>query len=177
MKKIFLGLGAVLLVVVVVVVAAAAMQPSEMRVERTHVIDAPSTEIVGQLTDLHRWAEWNPWGELDPDMRLAFSEPAVGVDAWYTWDGNDDVGSGRMQIIEATSGRVRYALEFVEPFASEAEVEIALEPSGETTRVVWVMTGQNDFMTKVMRLFMDIDGMIGADFERGLANLDAAVTG
>ena len=136
---------------------AAAMQPDSFRVERSRELAASAEQIRPQLTDLERWAEWNPWADLDPNQQTTFSDPASGEGAWYRWEGNDDVGKGKMEIASVTDGAVRYHLEFIEPFASESEVEIQLEPQGERTRVVWIMSGDNDFMGKLFSLFMDMD--------------------
>ncbi len=113
---------------------------------------------------------------LDPNQRTTYSDPSSGEGAWYEWEGNDDVGKGRMEITSITERAVRYRLAFIEPFESESEVELAIEPAGERTRVVWTMSGENDFMSKIFCVFMDMDAMIGGDFERGLENLERAAT-
>ena len=175
-KKIALGILAALGLAVAGLLVAAAMQPDSFRVERSRELAASAEQIRPQLTDLERWAGWNPWADLDPNQQTTFSDPASGEGAWYRWEGNDDVGKGKMEIASVTDGAVRYHLEFIEPFASESEVEIQLEPQGERTRVVWIMSGDNDFMGKLFSLFMDMDEMIGADFERGLERLEGAAT-
>lgn len=175
-KKIALGIVLVLLLGVGGVLVAAAMQPDTFRVERSREIAATPDQIRPKLTDLREWAEWNPWRELDPNQRTTFSDPASGVGAWYAWEGNDDVGKGRMEITSIDDRAVRYRLAFIEPFASESDVEIALEPRGERTRVVWSMSGDNAFMSKLFGLFVNMDEMLGSDFDRGLAELDRAAT-
>jgi hypothetical protein len=174
-KKIVLGVLGVLGLAVVGLVATAMMQPDTYRVERSRTIAVPASAVMPHLTDFRRWTEWNPWAELDPNMELTYSEPSSGQGAWYEWRGNDDVGRGKMTITGIADGRVRYDLEFIEPFASRADTELALASEGESTRVTWSMSGTNDFMSKIFCLFMDMDAMIGADFERGLENLNRAV--
>lgn len=176
-KKIALGVLVVIVLAVAALLIGAAMQPDSFRVERSRELAATPDQIRPQLTDLRRWAEWNPWADLDPNQRNTFSEPSEGVGASYEWEGNDDVGEGRMEITSVTDDAVRYHLAFIEPFASESEVEIAMEPAGERTRVVWSMEGDNDFVGKLFGVFMDMDAMIGADFERGLEKLERAATG
>lgn len=175
-KKIALGVGAVILLAIGGLLVAAAVQPDHYRVERSREIAAAPDAIQPELADLERWSEWNPWAELDPNMELTYSDPPSGEGAWYEWAGNDDVGRGRMEITSVSPTRVTYDLSFIEPFASESAVELRLEPEGEATRVVWVMEGDNDFVSKLFGVFMDMDAMIGSDFERGLANLDRRVT-
>lgn len=175
-KKIGLGVLAVLVLAIGGVLIAAAMQPDVMRVERERKIAASADEIHPQLTDLRRWVEWNPWAERDPNMKITFSEQPSGQGAWYEWDGNDDVGKGKMTIAEVSPTAVRYRLEFIEPFASEADVELTLEPKNGRTTVLWTMQSDNDFMGKIFGVFMDMESMVGKDFEKGLANLEGVVT-
>lgn len=175
-KKIALGILGALLLAVAGLLIAAAMQPDSFRVERSREIPATAEQIRPQLTDLREWNEWNPWSDLDPNQTVTYSDPPSGEGAWYRWEGNDDVGKGRMEITSVSDGRVAYHLEFIEPFASESEVEMQLEPQGERTRVVWIMSGDNDFVSKLFGVFMDMDEMIGNDFERGLERLEAAAT-
>lgn len=178
-KKVILGVVALLVLAIVGLLVAAALQPDDYRVERSREIAASPGAIHEQVSDLERWAEWNPWAELDPKQELSFSDPPSGAGAWYEWKGNEDVGEGRMEITEVTPTQVSYHLEFVEPFASEAEVYMILEPAegGESTKVTWAMAGDNDFVSKIFGLFFDMDEAIGADFEKGLKKLDAAAQG
>jgi hypothetical protein len=44
-------------------------------------------------------------------------------------------------------------------------------PQGDGTHVTWVMQGPARFVTKLIQVFMNLDNMIGKDFEVGLANL------
>ncbi len=176
-KKIALGVAAVLVLGIAGVLVAAALQPSTFRIERSREIAAPPDRILPQLTELRAWGEWNPWNDLDPNQRTTYSDPSSGEGAYYEWEGNDDVGKGRMEIRAITDDSVRYHLVFIEPFASESDVELTLEPRGARTRVVWSMSGENDFMGKLFSLFVDMDEMLGRDFDRGLERLDHAVTG
>lgn len=177
-KKVFLGVLGVLGLCVVGLIIGAMMQPDTYRVERSRTIAAPAIALMPHLTDFRRWAEWNPWGDIDPNLALTYSEPASGQDAWYEWNGNDDVGRGKMTITAITQDRVTYDLEFIEPFASRADTTLALaENAGGSTRVTWTIEGDNDFLGKLFALFVDMDSMIGADFERGLERLErAAIT-
>ena len=150
-------------------------RPAEYRVERAARVGAPPAVVYDLLDDFVAWQTWSPWQKLDPAQKTTLEGPASGVGAAYTWEGNDDVGKGRMEIVAAEPPRrVAYDLRFIEPFASTSSTEIVIEADGDGSQVRWVMTGTNDFMGKAMSVFMDMDAMIGADFERGLANLDAA---
>jgi hypothetical protein len=69
---------------------------------------------------------------------------------------------------------VSIRLEFLKPFAATSTTQFDFAPSGAGTNVTWAMNGHNNFMAKAFSAFMDMDKMIGADFEKGLAGLDAA---
>jgi len=176
MKRALMIAGGVLLVVVLGYVGFAASRPDAYHVERSRVIAVTPEIIQPQIEDLRQWVEWNPWDAMDPDMEKTFSDPASGRGAWYEWRGNDQVGVGRMEIAQTAPGRVVYHLAFQEPFESESDVTITYAAEGAGTRVTWAMDGEADFTTKLFTAFMSWDSMIGPDFERGLANLDARVT-
>jgi len=170
-KRIVLVL-AVLLAVLLVVIAT---RPSTYRVERSATAAAPAEVVYAQIADFHRWAAWSPWEKLDPGMKRTFDGAAVGEGAGYSWSGNDKVGEGRMTVTAARPGeQVVIRLEFLKPWASTSTTSFRLAPDGGGTRVTWSMEGHNDLMGKAATLFMDMDKMIGADFERGLAQLAAA---
>jgi len=166
-----------ILVALVVIVggflAFAATRPDTYHVERSARIAAPAPVVYAQLEDFKAWAAWSPWEKLDPQMQKTFDGPAKGVGAAYAWKGNDKVGTGKMTITEAAPPtRVACRLEFVEPFASVASTAFALASDGDkATTVTWSMDGHNNLMGKVFGLFMSMDKMIGADYDKGLAAL------
>ncbi len=174
-KKVVLGVLAVLGAAIAIVLILAAMQPDTYAVERSRVIHAPPERIAPLLTDLRQWITWNPWDELEPTSHKEYSDPASGVGAWYTWEG-EVVGAGRMEIASISASEVVYDLTFTAPFEDEGVVTITMTPEGDGTRVTWAMTGnQEHLMGKIISLFMDMDAMLGADFERGLTNLEREV--
>jgi uncharacterized protein YndB with AHSA1/START domain len=168
-----IAIAAVLLVAILAAVVAT--RPSTFRVERSATAAAPPEAVYAQIADFHRWAAWSPWEKLDPGMKKDFAGPAVGQGAGYHWSGNDKVGEGRMTVTAATPGeQVVIQLEFLKPWASTSTTTFRLAPEGAGTRVTWSMEGHHDFMGKAFSLFMDMDKMIGSDFERGLAQLAIA---
>lgn len=172
MKKVLLGVGGVLGVAVVGLVAVIAMQPADFSLERTRVIAATPSDVWPHVSDLRGFIAWSPWQDLDPDQTVSFSDPSTGVGAWYAWEGNDDVGKGRMSFTELEPEvRVVEKLEFIEPFASVADVTITIEPVEGGSKVSWGFATQNDFMGKAFSLVVDMDAMLGADFEKGLERL------
>ncbi|HUR56417.1 MAG TPA: SRPBCC family protein [Opitutaceae bacterium] len=168
LKKILLGLAVAIVVFCIIV----AFQPAEYRVVRTASIAAPPAVVFSQVNDFHRWDAWSPWAKLDPNMKTTHAGPAAGKGAVYTWTGNSDVGEGRMTILESQpSERVRIQLDFIKPFESSAENAFAFKGEGNQTAVTWTMTGHKNFLSKAVCMFMNMDKMVGGDFERGLAQL------
>ena len=167
----------ILLVVVVLIgalLAYAATRPDSFRVERATVIKAPPAKVFALIDDFRQWAGWSPWEKLDPAMKRTHSGAASGKGAVYAWEGNGDVGAGRMEILETTApSRVLIRLDFIKPFEARNTAEYTLRPEGEATRVTWAMYGPAPFVSKLMQVFVSMDAMIGKDFEQGLANLKA----
>ena len=172
LKKILIGVAALIVVLVVVV----AMQPADFKVSRTVAMAAAPAAPFAEVNDFHRWQAWSPWAKLDPKMKVGFEGPPSGTGAINTWAGNSDVGKGRATIIESRAGElVRMKLEFFEPFAATSTAQFAFKPEGAGTAVTWTMEGKNNFIGKAIGLFMDCDKMVGGQFEKGLAAIKAIV--
>jgi uncharacterized protein YndB with AHSA1/START domain len=168
LKKILLVLFAIVVLFVIVV----ALQPSHYSVQRSTTIAAPVDVVFEQVNDFHKFAAWNPWSELDPKMKETFEGPSAGVGATHSWSGNDQVGEGRHTIVESKPGElIRIKLEFVKPFAGVSMVNFTFKNNGANTDITWQMEGENNFVCKAFCLFMNMDKMVGGDFERGLAKL------
>ncbi len=168
----------IIAIVVVGVIAAvlifAATRPDTFRVQRTASIKAPPEKIFPLIDDLHRHAAWSPWEKKDPAMNRAHSGAPSGKGAVYEWDGNKEIGKGRMEITESTpSSRVVMAMHFIKPFEAHNTAEFTLEPKGDSTTVTWALYGPQPYLAKVMHLFLNVDKMVGNEFETGLANLKA----
>jgi Polyketide cyclase / dehydrase and lipid transport len=159
---------------IVVLLVYAATQPSAFRVQRSASIQAPPERIFPLINDFRSWAAWSPWEKLDPNLKRTFSGPASGVGSTYEWEGNKKVGQGRMEITEsAPSSKISIKLDFIKPFEAHNTADFTLAPNGSSTDITWAMLGQKPFLFKVMSVFMNMDKMIGKDFEAGLANLKA----
>jgi hypothetical protein len=154
--------------------ALAATRPDTFRIERSTRIRAAPATIFGLIADFRRWGSWSPYEHKDPAMRRSFTGPAQGTGAVYEWDGNKEVGEGRIEITDAAApSRITMALDFVRPFRAHNVVEFTLTPRGDATEVTWAMHGPASYVSKVMGLFISMERMIGKDFETGLANLKA----
>jgi hypothetical protein len=168
LKKILIGIAAIILIFVVVV----ALQPSDFHIARTTTIAAPADAVFDQVSDFHKWVAWSPYEKIDPALKRTYSGNPSGVGAIYEWVGNKDVGEGRATITESRPNElVRIQLEFLKPFAATNIAEFNLAPSGDQTSITWSMTGTNNFMFKAVGLFMNMDKMVGGQFEQGLAQL------
>jgi uncharacterized protein YndB with AHSA1/START domain len=164
-----------LLAVLLLVVAS---RPGQLHVERSLSVAAPPEVVFPLINDFRAWPSWSPWEKLDPEMRRDLSAVSEGKGATYAWAGNDQVGVGNMEITEsAPPHQLRIRLEFKEPWAATNTTTFTVDPSGKGSRVTWAMDGENNFGAKAMSLFMDMDQMIGKDFEAGLTNLGAMAEG
>jgi hypothetical protein len=166
LKKILLGAA----VVLVALCGIIAMQPSTYSVQRSATFKASPDITFALVNDFHRWGEWSPWDKLDPNQKTTFEGAATGVGAKYGWSGNDQVGEGRMEIEESKANElVRIKLEFIRPWASTSPTTFTFAPAAEGVTVTWKMEGTNTFMGKAFSLFMNMDAMLGKDFDNGLA--------
>ena len=156
-------------------IAFIASRPSAFVISRNAIVHAQPEAVFPLLNDFHQWSRWSPYEKLDPNMKRTFDGPESGAGASYAWSGNGDVGEGRMEILDAMPGKsVTIALEFRKPFPAKNLATFTLLPLEGGTRVIWAMKGENGFLGKAMSLFVDMDALVGKDFEQGLANLDKA---
>ena len=168
LKKILVAIAVIVVVFVVVV----AMQPSEFRIERSATISAPAPAVFAQVNDFHNWEAWSPWAKLDPAAKATFEGPRAGRGAIFRWAGNEEVGEGSMMITESRpSDLIRIKLDFLKPFEATNTAEFTFKPEGNQTAVTWSMEGQNNFIAKAVCLFMNMDKMVGGQFEKGLASM------
>lgn len=174
-KALLIGAG-VVSALLALLIAVIVMQPATTQVQRSKVIAATPEQVWPHVADLQATQAWSPWADLDPDQVVVYSEATSGVGAYYTWQGNDDVGSGKMTITAVEPNQsVVCDLQFIEPFESNAIASTTLEPVEGGTKVTWGFVTDNGFMAKAASMFMDMDAMIGADFEKGLGSLDGVV--
>lgn len=171
LKRILLGLVAVIVAAIAVVLILAMQQLDQFRVQRTVTISAPAERILPHIADFHQWSAWSPYEHLDPAMQRTFSGAETGKGSIYEWSGNSDVGQGRMEILDATPDKVTIKLDFHKPMEASNTAEFTLQPKGNATDVTWAMYGPMPFISKIMCVFFDLDKMIGPDFEKGLADL------
>ena len=164
-----------ILVVLVAILIFATTKPDNFRVERSTTIKAAPERVFALINDFQRWTSWSPYEKKDPGMKRTYSGAASGTGAIYEWDGDKNVGKGRMEITEATpSSRIVIKLDFLAPFEAHNTAEFTLQAQGDSTQVTWAMYGPANFISKLMSVFFSMDKMVGDDFAIGLANLKAA---
>lgn len=173
MNKILKVIGAVLLVVVVAVVIGGLLGPKSFKTERSVVIHAPRHLIFTQIADYRHWPEWSPWYELDTNCRYEYFGTQGEADAGYRWQGNKKAGQGEMRTIEiAQDMRLVSRLHFIKPFESVAHATFTLDSAADgDTKVTWSFANDIPFLMRPMMLFMNMEKMIGSDYEKGLAKL------
>jgi uncharacterized protein YndB with AHSA1/START domain len=172
MLEIIAIIAVVLAVAIAIVLILAATRPDTFKVQRAATIKAPPEKIFAVISDFHQWGSWSPWENRDPAMQRSFSGANSGRGAVYAWDGNKNVGSGRLDILDVSvPSKIVIKLDFLKPFEAHNTAEFTMLPQGDATSLTWAMHGPLVFMAKVMHVFVNMDKMIGKDFEAGLANL------
>ncbi len=167
---------AVLAVIVIGFFVFVAMQPSDFRISRSAAMSAPAPTAFAQVNDFHHWDAWSPWAKIDPTMKQTYEGAATGTGAVYSWSGDGKVGQGRMTITESRpSDLILIKLEFMKPFQATNTEEFTFKPDANQTLVTWSMFGRHNFMMKAFGLFMNMDKMLGAEFDKGLASMKSVV--
>jgi len=161
----------VVAIAIAIVLILAAIKPNTFSVRRATTVKAPPERIFSAINDFHQWGSWSLYENKDPAMKRTFSGAESGKGAVYGWDGNNNVGSGRMEILDASvPSKIVIKLDFFRPFEGHNTAEFTMLPQGDATNVTWLMHGPAPFMSKLMQVFINLDHMIGKDFEVGLAN-------
>src|SRR5882757_8856704 len=172
MFEVIAVIAAVVALAIVVILVLAAGKANTFSVRRVMTVKARPEKIFPLINDFHQWGGWSPWEAKDPAMQRSYSGETSGKGAVYAWNGNKNVGSGRMEILEASSpSKIVIKLDFFAPFEGHNTAEFTMLPHGDATNLTWLMHGPLPFMGKVMHVFINVDRMVGKDFEAGLINL------
>ena len=159
-----------------ILVGVVALQPADFRVSRSAVMAAPPAEVFAQVNDFHAWQAWSPWAKLDPQAKATFEGPESGKARNSAWDGNREVGKGQMTILESKPDElVRIRLDFERPMQNTCTAEFTFKPADDGTQVAWSMSGRNNFLGRAVCMFMNMDKMVGGQFENGLQSLKEIV--
>jgi hypothetical protein len=153
-----------------------ATRPAQFRILRKRAMKVDPSAVFAMINDFHQWERWSPWDKIDPNLARNYSGNASGVGAKYHWAGAKNVGEGTMEILESTPDeRVLIDLHFIRPFEARNKTTFTIERGADAVTLSWIMDGENGFMSKLFGLFMNMDKMVGADFEKGLAAMEAAI--
>jgi uncharacterized protein YndB with AHSA1/START domain len=172
MLKTIATIAVVLAIAVAIVLILAATKPDTFSVQRAAIVSAPPEKIFPLIDDFHQWGSWSPYEHKDPAMKRTYGGAASGKGAIYGWEGDKNVGKGRMEILEASApSKIVIKLDFFTPFEAHNMAEFTMLPQEDATKVSWRMHGPAPFMARIMHVFINIDNMVGKDFEVGLANL------
>lgn len=169
METLWIILGGIILIIVVLAVIA----PKSYDVNRTVEINRSRPEVFEYLRYLKNMNEWSPWERKDPNMQKSMSGTDGQVGALSHWKGNKEVGEGEQEIRKIDeNNRIDSELRFLKPWKSQSDAYLITEDAGkEITRVTWGFSGRNKFPMSIMMLFMNMDKMVGKDFEEGLNTL------
>ncbi|WP_039802089.1 SRPBCC family protein [Nocardia araoensis] len=148
---------------------------AEFEVVRSAVITAGPARVHGLINDFHKWVEWSPWEDLDPQLQRSYSGAESGVGARYAWSGNRKAGAGSMEIIGSAEREIAVRLEFLKPMKATNMVTFILDPVETGTEVTWRMTGRQTGLMAVIGKLIPMDKFVGRDFEKGLARMQEAV--
>jgi len=163
-----------LAVLIAIVLGLAVMRPDTFRVQRSIDINAPADKIFPLINDYRNWGSWSPYEHVDPDMQRTFSGAPSGKGSIYEWRGNKNIGHGRMEILDtATPSKIVIKLDFFSPFEAHNMAEFTMQPKGGATNVTWAMHGPVPFMAKIIHMFMNMDRMVGGQFQQGLVSMKA----
>lgn len=166
----------ILFVLVAGICFAAARQPNRFNVTRTAAINAPPEMIFPHVNDLQLWGAWSPWARLDPTAKYTFDGLTFGAGAKTSWEGNRTVGAGSMTITDSRPYEtIKFRMDFLKPMKATNTAAFTFTPQGGQTLVSWNMSGDNNFMSKLVSLFMSCEKMVGEQFDLGLANLKEVV--
>lgn len=170
----FMKIAIVVAILITIVLIYAATKPNTFHVERTIDVKAPPEKLFALVNDFHQWEAWSPYNK-DPAMKKTFSGSASGKGAMYAWEGNKDVGRGEITITDTTPPKeIEMALHMIEPFEGRNHVVLSFVAKGDTTTVTWALEDQHTYLLKIISTFLNLDRMIGKDFEVGLARLKTA---
>lgn len=171
LKKILIGLAAAVVVLAVIIQT----RPSEFKVARTATIAAPAPVVFGLVNDFRKWPQWSPYEKLDPAMKKTYEGQPAGNGASYTWAGNSQAGEGRATIVDSKPNElIRIRLDFEKPFPGTAYATFTFKPEGDKTEVTWALNGESNFVTKAVHMVLDMDKMVGGQFEEGFVDLNRA---
>lgn len=171
LAEILILIAVILLAVLITLVVVASRQPEDFTITRSAVMAAPASRVFAQVNDFHRWEAWSPWARRDPAAKTRYEGEPAGTGATFHWDG-PKTGAGSMTITDSQPPQlIRIRLDFLRPMACTNMAEFTFREDGMETHVTWSMSGKNTLLSRMMCLCINMDKMVGKDFEQGLAEI------
>ncbi len=169
-------IGKIILYVVIVLIVIGAIltfvAPTHVKIERSIIINSSKEEVFKNLRYYSNRAKWSPWLEKDPQVKTSIEGTDGEVGAIYKWEGNKDVGKGLQTIMRIEDmQKIEDKLQFLEPFKSEADAYLQMGDSAGMVKVSWGFISESPRPFNIFNLFMDMDKMVGPDFQNGLSKL------
>lgn len=163
------------LVLAAIYLVLALFGPKNYKVERSRIMTADKEAIWEQVSSFENWPNWSPWQEKDPTVKNKFTGEMGEVGARMSWVGDEELsGTGNMEITEISPiSSFNYTLKFEVPFEMQSNGGMTLSNEEGKVKVTWYDEGDISFLMRPMMMFMDLDGQIGPDFERGLEKIDS----
>ncbi len=172
--KVLLG---IVVIVLLIGLVLSLVGPKNYKVERSKVIDAPASIVFNQFGKFSHWDAWSPWKEKDPSAQYKVEGEDGTVGAKYSWFGGqpDITGTGSMVIKEVLPNqKMIYDLAFSEPWEMQSTGGFIIEAiDSNRTKLSWHDEGDIPFGQRAIMTFMNLDEMMGPDFERGLDKIDS----
>ena len=149
-----------------------ATKESQFNYQRSGLIKAPASKIYPYLVNFKLGHQWSPYEQKDPSMKKTFSGPEGQVGSIMEFEGNSEVGSGKLEILKMVPDEsVEIRLTMLKPFQAENIVRYKLSPEANGTLFTWSMSGDGGFLGKLIATVIDCEKMVGGQFSEGIANL------
>ncbi|MBA3828449.1 MAG: SRPBCC family protein [Taibaiella sp.] len=176
MKKFFRFLGILVLILVLAVVVLGLVEPKDGNITRTTVINAPQSVVFDQIVYFKNWPHWSPWYQMEPTATITYQGTDGQPGSSYTWTG-DKTGAGTMTNKDVMNNNtLKFDTHFTKPMENTCPGSMKAEDAGNgQTKVTWSFDYHSPFPWNAMHAFMNMDKMVGKDFEKGLANMKAYV--
>lgn len=150
--------------------------PNEAVIKRSIIVDVSKDQAFNSLKSFQFFQKWSPWKDIDPNATYSFKGTDSQVGSEFLWKGNDEVGTGSMKIVSIEENKVNVALAFTEPWQSNDDVWFEVSEKGiNQTEVTWGFHAEYDFPSNVFMMMMNMDEMLGENYETGLGNFKALV--
>jgi hypothetical protein len=159
-------------IVLVLFLSYIALQNPNYKISRQQIINASPEAIFPWINNSKKTNEWMPWKDSDPNVQMKYSGPDEGVGSVSSWDSSGNMGVGKAEVVESIPNKlVKTQLTYTKPMEMSQLAEISLAPAANGTMVTWSVSGTNNFIGRVFCFFMNMDKMVGGEFEKGLTNL------